>query len=152
VIERQGEILVRLEDGQLAEPTGQLHFDFEEEISSVAVEMTPPARTGDQWFDLAREHESNSRLPQAADAYREALLLDGPHPDVCFNLANVLYAMDQKEQAIERYYQALELDPRFAQAWNNLGNVLADLGKTKKAKETFRRAIQVDPTLASAPG
>jgi tetratricopeptide (TPR) repeat protein len=152
VIERQGDILVRLEDGQLAGTTGQLHFDFEEKVSSIAVEMTPPARTGDQWFNLARDHDLNGRVRQAAEAYRVALLLDGLHPDVCFNLANVFYAMNQKEQAVERYYQALELDPHFAPAWNNLGNALADLGKTKKAREAFQKAVAIDPHLASAAG
>ena len=145
VIERQGEILVRLEDGQLAEPTGQLHFDFEEEISSVAVEMTPPARTGDQWFDLARAHEANGRLPQAADAYREALLLDGPHPDVCFNLANVLYALDQREQAVERYYQALELDPHDSRALVELALVYEAMQRPDRAAALYERVLEQDP-------
>jgi tetratricopeptide (TPR) repeat protein len=150
VIERDGEMLVRLEDGQLAEPTGQLHFDFEESKPSISVEMTPLKRTGDEWFDLARAHEANGRLSEAAQAYREAILADGPHPDVCFNLANVLYALDQKEQAAERYHQALELDNHFAEAWNNLGNVLADLGRSQEAMRAFQRALRENPEMSSA--
>jgi tetratricopeptide (TPR) repeat protein len=150
IIERDGEMLVRLEDGQLAEPTGQLQFDFEEVVPSPAVHVQPKAMSGDEWFDLAREHESNGRFSEAAQAYREALLHDGPHPDVCFNLANVLYALGQKQQAAERYRQALELENYFTQAWNNLGNVLADLGQTEEAVRAFRKAIQLDPQLASA--
>jgi len=150
VIERDGEMLVRLQDGQLAEPTGQLHFDFEESKPSISVEMAPPKRTGDEWFDLAREHEANGRLPVAAEAYREALLADGPHPDVCFNLANVLYALGKNEQAAERYYQALELDNQFAEAWNNLGNALADLGRSEEAVRAFQRALKENPEMSSA--
>jgi tetratricopeptide (TPR) repeat protein len=150
VIEHDGEMLVRLEDGQLAEPTGQLHFDFEEAASAVAAEVQAKKMTGDDWFDLAREHENSGRLSDAAQAYREALLQDGPQPDVCFNLANVLYGLGQKQQAAERYHQALELDQQFAQAWNNLGNVLADLGQTEEAVRAFRKAIQLDPQIASA--
>jgi tetratricopeptide (TPR) repeat protein len=150
VIERDGEMLVRLEDGQLAEPTGQLHFDFDEAPSSPVIKAQPITMTGDDWFDMAREHEAHGRLSGAAQAYREALLHDGPHPDVCFNLANVLYALGQKQQAAERYHQALELDNQFAQAWNNLGNVLADLGQTEEAVRAFRKAVHIDPQLASA--
>src|SRR5207302_6762125 len=106
VIERDGEMLVRLKDGQLAEPTGQLQFDFDEATSSLVIEAQSKNMTGDDWFDRAREHEANGRLSEAAQAYREALLQDGPHPDVCFNLANVLYASGQKQQAAERYHQA----------------------------------------------
>src|SRR5207249_10378154 len=47
VIERDGEMLVRLEDGQLAEPTGQLHFDFDEAAPAVAAEMQPKKKTAD---------------------------------------------------------------------------------------------------------
>jgi tetratricopeptide (TPR) repeat protein len=150
VIERDGEMLVRLKDGQLAEPTGQLHFDFEESKPSISVEMEPAKRTGDEWFDLARTHEANGCLPEAAQAYREALLASGPHPDVCFNLANVLYALGQKEQAAERYYQALELDNHFAEAWNNLGNALAELGRTEGAMRAFQHALKENPEMSSA--
>ena len=153
VIERDGEMLVRLEGGQLAEPTGQLHFDFEDSQSSLAPLTThhsPLTTSGDEWFDLAQVHEANGRLPEAAQAYRETLLVGGPHPDVCFNLANVLYALGQKEQATERYYQALELDNHFAQAWNNLGNVLADLGRSEEATRAFQQALKENPEMASA--
>jgi tetratricopeptide (TPR) repeat protein len=163
VIERDGKMLVRLQDGQLAEPTGQLHFDFEEDPPSIAASVrdqksesdlclltSVQERTADEWFDLAQEHETCGRLPEAVHAYRQALLRDGPHPDICFNLGNVLYAFGQKEQAAERYYQALEMDNHFAPAWNNLGNVLFDLGQQKEAVKAFRTAIEINPQLASA--
>src|SRR5713226_8076832 len=70
VIERDGEMLVRLKGGQLAEPTGQLHFDFEESKPSISVEIEPPQRTEEEWFDLARVQEADGRLPEAAQAYR----------------------------------------------------------------------------------
>src|ERR1700745_2864384 len=46
VIERDGEMLVRLEDGQLAEPTGQLHFDFEEAAPAQIVAGASNQRIG----------------------------------------------------------------------------------------------------------
>ena len=109
-----------------------------------ACQERPVPRVG---YGTAR-HLSNST--SHAHAYREALLQDGPHPDVCFNLANVLYGLGQKQQAAERYHQALELDQQFAQAWNNLGNVLADLGQIEEALRAFRKAIHLDPQIASA--
>src|SRR5262249_18200777 len=157
VIERDGEMLVRLQDGHLVEPTGQLQFDFEDlppiasSIRSNESEIGgQQERTSDEWFDLAQEHETNGRLSEAAQDYREALLSGGPHPDVCFNLGNVLYDLGQKEQAAERYYQALEIDKHFSQAWNNLGNVLVDLGRQEEGIRAFRKAIEIDPQIVSA--
>jgi tetratricopeptide (TPR) repeat protein len=150
VMEQNGDMLVRLEDGQLAEPTGQLHFDFAEAPPSIAKRASVEDRTGDEWFELARECERSGRLQEAADAYRQSLLLDRPHPDVCYNLANVLYALDQKPAAVERYHQALELDSHFAPTWNNLGNVLADLGRSEEAIQAFRKALEIEPQMASA--
>jgi tetratricopeptide (TPR) repeat protein len=158
VIERDGEMLVRLQDGQLAEPTGQLQFDFEGDPLPIAAPIrsqdseirSQQEWKGDEWFDLAQEHETCGRLSEAAQAYREALLAGGPHPDVCFNLGNVLYALGQKEQAAERYYQALEMDKHFSQAWNNLGNVLVDLGRQEEGMRAYRKAIEIDPQMMSA--
>jgi tetratricopeptide (TPR) repeat protein len=149
VLERNGELVMRVEDA-LVEPSGQRLLDFEEGLESYRFSVGQNPTSAEEWFELACEHEDAGRLPQAVEAYRQALLAGGPDRDACFNLANVLYAMDQKLQAVERYYQALELDRTFAEAWVNLGVVLRELKRRSDAQTAFETALKVDPKHADA--
>lgn len=119
LLERDGQLMVRLDEGQLAETTGQLQFDFE---ASILPEPSQNVRTAEEWFELGCIEEEAERWMEAVAAYRQALSLGGPDPITCFNLGNVLYALDQKGQAAERFRQAVELQADFVEAWNNLGN------------------------------
>jgi tetratricopeptide (TPR) repeat protein len=69
---------------------------------------------------------------------------------VCFNLGNVLCALDQPEAAAERLRQAVELRPAFPEAWNNLGNVLAGLRQFDAALACYRSAVEHDPQYRDA--
>ena len=109
ILEQDGELLVRLDDG-LADTSGQRHFDFDDLLESAEVSLPRLPATAEQLFEHGCRNEERGRLNEAAEAYRQALLLGGPDPTICFNLANVLNAMGQKEQAVERYYQVLELN------------------------------------------
>lgn len=144
-------LLFRWPDGELADAYGQCHFDFiDEEPSPPSISITNAARTYEQWLHIGLELEAEGQLAEAADAYSEAMLLRGPDPVCCFNLANVLYAMGERVRAVERYRQAVELDPSYVEAWNNLGNTLADLGDVDRAIAAFRRALQIDPEYPDA--
>jgi tetratricopeptide (TPR) repeat protein len=151
-----GRVLVRLEDGELAEADGQLRIDFEQPAPAPAEPAHGPMRlhsgpsTAAQWYEQAVGQEAAGYLADAVESYRQALLLGGPDADVCFDLAHALAAMGKRERAAERYAQAVELRPKFADAWNNLGAVLAELGHPDDACEAFRRAIEIDPHDARA--
>ena len=164
VLERDGRLLVRLADGDLAAADGQLQFDFETsadggddqdhapclricggEAGPVAGPRTPAA-----WFNQAVEQQAAGLLEEAAESYREALLLGGPDAQTIFDLASVLASLGRRPEAIERYRQAVEIEPRFADAWNNLGTLLAELGQRDPACAAFRRAIGIDPADARA--
>ncbi|MGE3809190.1 MAG: tetratricopeptide repeat protein, partial [Gemmataceae bacterium] len=153
LIERDGQLLVRLEEGQLAETTGQLHFDFPDQAADdhqpIAFE-TNGTPTASDWFEQARVHEESHRLEDAAHAYRQALLLSGPDAVSCFNLANVLFELGAREAACERFRQAVELDHNFAEAWNNLGNVLVEMNVGDQAIQAYRRALEASPFYADA--
>lgn len=150
VIERDGRLLIRLDEGQLAEPSGQLHLDFAEQPHSPQIISALEAPSADDYWDRGIDLEEQGRLAEAEDAYRQALLTGGPHAQLCFNLGNVLYAQGHKEQAAERYHQAVELDPAFAEAWNNLGNALAALGQHERAAPAYRQALQHSPQYGDA--
>jgi tetratricopeptide (TPR) repeat protein len=143
-------LLVRLGDGQLAESSGQLQFDFAGEPPSSTVSVASGRETAENLFERGLTHEEVGDLAEAAQAYRQALLVGGPDDDTSFNLANVLFALGEKEMAAERFRQVVEMNPGFAEAWNNLGNVLADLNLRDEAHEAFQKALELDPSFADA--
>jgi DNA-binding transcriptional MerR regulator len=150
LIERDGRLLLRLEEGQLAEPSGQLQFDFTSDSPAVVIDADPNPCSAERWWERGCDFEEAGKLPEAAAAYREALRSGGPNPLCCFNLGNILYALDQKGQAAERFRQAVELDPCHVEAWNNLGVTLADVGQINEAVTAFDVALKVNPQYAEA--
>ncbi|HZZ80701.1 MAG TPA: tetratricopeptide repeat protein, partial [Gemmataceae bacterium] len=139
VLERHGTFLVRLESG-LVEPSGQMWFDFGEDQAVIAAQPM----TADEWFQRGCEHEEDGELQDAMHAYRQALAVGGLDPDICFNLANVLYAVGQRVAAIERWRTAVEIDPDYAEAWNNLGVALGEAGRMGEARQALATAIRLD--------
>jgi tetratricopeptide (TPR) repeat protein len=150
VLEKDGRLLVRLREGQLAEPTGQCLFDFGDEPATEMVPVAPGPQTASDWFQAGCAHEEVGRWADAAHAYRQALLVGGPDAEACFNLGNVLYALGQQAQAAERFHQAVEIEPDSVGAWNNLGSVLADLGQCEDAVGALRQALALEPHYADA--
>jgi tetratricopeptide (TPR) repeat protein len=152
VVEEQGKLLVRVGEEDLAETDGQYHFDFTGEPPPLPL-ASPFKRTvmnAAQWRDMGMDQQANGMPAQAAESFREALLLAGPDPEICFDLAHALADMGKKEQAAERYRQAVEMDPQYSDAWNNLGVILSDLGDLDGAAEAFRRVLGLDPLNARA--
>lgn len=140
LLERNGRLLVRLRH-KLAEPSGQLQFDFEEPAAAVLFEKP---LTADDWFGVGMESEQAGAVADAIHAYRQALALGGPSAVTSFNLANCLYNAGRKEAAAERFHQALESDPTMADAWDNLGTTLAELSRPHDAIAAYRRALQLN--------
>lgn len=156
LIERDGRILVRLQEGDLAEPSGQLQLDFLDDAEHVGPVCNRPGKlqtcptrpsAADCW-DRGFAFEQAGNLLDAEKAYRQALFIKGPDPLLCFNLGNVLHGLGLKEQAVERFHQAVELDSGFVEAWNNLGNVLTELGQPERALEAYEHALKLDPHYA----
>jgi tetratricopeptide (TPR) repeat protein len=150
ILEHNGWLLARRQDGRLADQEGQLYFDFASCRVQPIAQPEPPTTTAQDWFEHGYQEEQAGRLNEAARAYQQALLIGGPDADVCFNLATVLCALDRKEPAAERFRQAVELDPRFAEAWNGLGVVLEQLGRPQESVAAYRAALQVCPGYADA--
>src|SRR5437899_10170172 len=90
VLDGDGRLLLRFEDGELAEPTGQLNFDFSAQPTRATVAV-PEVHSAGEYFEQGVQHEQQGRFEEAAEAYRRALSWGGPNAIVCFNLANTLY-------------------------------------------------------------
>jgi tetratricopeptide (TPR) repeat protein len=146
VIENKRHLLMRLEDGELIEPDGQLHLDFTTGGDGDTFKLMPGPRTARDWFVQGVEQEREGYLAEAAESYRQALLIGGPDADACFNLANVHKAQGKRERAMERYFQTVEIDNKHVRAWTNLGMLLVELGRPADACAAFQKAIAVDPT------
>lgn len=148
VLENGADLLVRLENGELASTDGQMHLTFEhtDEVENPPLRIhAAVTRTAAQCYEEGVEQESAGYYEEAAESYREALRLGGPDAQICFDLASVLQQLGLREQAMERYHQVLELDSRRADAWNNLGLILCELDRAEEACAAFRRALQLDP-------
>jgi tetratricopeptide (TPR) repeat protein len=141
-------IVVRSAVGELLEPSGQMLLDFSERTGQRSGEAT--LRFQRDRFAEAIALEDQDRLAEAVAVYRAMLVEEGPDVAVCFNLANVLYAVGQKAAAAERFRQVVETDPEFVEAWNNLGNVLAELRQPGEAIAAVRRAVEIDASYADA--
>jgi DNA-binding transcriptional MerR regulator len=151
ILERDGVLLFRLQEGHLAEPTGQLHFDFDDnEDPPIMVEHACVARTAEDLWEQGLEFERAGDFQHAAVAYREALAISGPQAALCFNLGNALQAVGQIEEAAEQFRLAVDLDPTFAEAWNNLGNIFSQLKQCTSAEMAYERALQLLPNYADA--
>jgi tetratricopeptide (TPR) repeat protein len=149
-LDQANEVLVRLDKGELADARGQLHLDFAppDTERDAVVELNPQSAW--DWFQQGCEEEEAGRLREAAEAYRQALLVGGPDADASFNLANVLFELGDAARAAERLWQVVELEPTYAEAWNNLGVVLASLGARQDGLAAFERAIRLQPAYADA--
>lgn len=144
-----GRLLFRTPQG-LVQANGQRVFD--DAVETEPAPLTLPLRTEavDDPFAFAVDHELRGDFPAAERAYRKLLLDEGPDADVCFNLANVLVAMNQRRAALERLWQCVELAPRFSEAWHNLGTVALELRETDTAVEAFQRALALAPHFRAA--
>ncbi len=173
-LERTRELYVRLDDGGLASPDGQLQLAFDQTAPS---ELDAPAGgercgdddgdideredgprgprslaplAGDDWFERGIEAEEMGRFEVAAAAYQRALQEGGARAEVHFNLGNTLYALDRREAAAANFERAANIDPDYVEAWNNLGNVLAELERDPEAVIAYRRALAIAPDYADA--
>ncbi len=159
-------LLVRQED-RLVDPRGQWQFDFasaeaaEAEAASASASNefgatlpafghTSPHATVDEMLEWAAELDDAGRLDQAIDVYRAVLAAAGPKPDICFELAELLYRQGELAAARERYYMAIELDEDYVEARSNLGCVLAELGELELAAAAFEGALVSHADYADA--
>jgi tetratricopeptide (TPR) repeat protein len=99
---------------------------------------TPP----EVLLDMAAEMEDLGELRAATDLYRLVLAKQGPSPEVCFVLADVLYRQGDVTAARERYAMAIELNEEYVEARANLGCVLAELGDRELAIAAFEGALR----------
>jgi tetratricopeptide (TPR) repeat protein len=145
VLCNDGQILARLDGGELVRTDGQLQLDFAEDADPVAIATPRNPRSAADWYSCGIAHEAEGDLRAAVGCYRESLLAGGPDIEVCFALAHALAAIGEPAQAAERYRQVVEIDPKQPDAWNNLGVALCELNRLPEACDAFTRAVKLRP-------
>ncbi len=170
VIVEGRKILLRQGDG-LLEVGGQLRFDFaaaenraapDDRSASASHLLGAPthsaagplaeaaALSAEDLVAAAAGLEEEGHLEPAAEMYRAAMAADGPKPELCFQVAELLYRLGDLGGARERYYMAIELDEDYVEARANLGCVLAETGQRDLALAAFHGALAFHPDYADA--
>lgn len=154
-LERRGPLLVRLEDGRLAETGGQLLLDFGRKAATrpqpaSLTRSCSAAAGGVDWFQRGLRAEEEADLEAAAEAYAQALRQDHTRAETWFNLGNVLYALERRAEAVRAFSRATGLDPEYVEAWNNLGNTLSDEGRLQEAVQAYEQALALTPAYMDA--
>jgi len=102
----------------------------------------------DELCRLAWHFEEQGQLEKTVELFRVALAAGGPDASICFQLAELLYRLDDKTAARERYYMAIEIDEYFVEARAGLGCVLAETGDLELAVSAFQGALLHHPDYA----
>jgi tetratricopeptide (TPR) repeat protein len=149
VLESSQQLFVRLDDGRLADPSGQTMLPFDSDDDH-PVALRSDEKSVEQWFDEAISLEDAGFFQQASAAYRAAVQQAPDDPVLHFNLGNVLYSLNDREGACSNFRRAVELESSYVEAWNNLGNLMAELGQLEQATTALRYALHLVPTYADA--
>ena len=98
----------------------------------------------------ALDDGDESKLEEAAAAYRTALELDPYLVAALINLANIHYRRDELAEAQALYERAIGLESDFFEAHFNLGNIYHDLGRFSEALSCYREALRLNPFYADS--
>ncbi|WP_298873099.1 tetratricopeptide repeat protein [uncultured Bradyrhizobium sp.] len=94
-------------------------------------------------------HIQRGNFADAEPLLKKAARVDSANPDVLFNYANVLRALDKTDEALDWLAKAIALSPNFAHAHLNRGAILLGRKEPRPAIAEFDRAIAIAPSSAA---
>jgi tetratricopeptide (TPR) repeat protein len=109
-------------------------------------------RLPDCWFNLAVVYRRLRFLPQALQAYENALATGVARPEEAHLNRAVIYAdmLGQHEAAERELEAALKLNPVFIPALLNRANLYEDLGRREAAQAAYERVLTLEPAAFEA--
>ena len=153
--------------GLIASRQGQMAFDFRLDAAPAKIltlhrRVAEPGRPrpgaaedydpagAEEYFRQASSLDDGdeSRLEEAAAAYRRALELDPYLVAALINLANIHYSRDELAEAQALYERAIGVESDFFEAHFNLGNIYHDLGQFLQAQRCYEEALRLNPFYA----
>ena len=90
--------------------------------------------------------EKSAQLPEALDAYQQALARDHSSPFLYVRLGATQVKLGRPEQALKSFQRALELEPSQPDALRWLAMLYASQGNTDEAIRAYRRLAVQQPT------
>ena len=152
-LERDGDLVVRLADGRVADPDGQLRLAFG------AAAAADAAEAGEAGEAAAAEPAGGPGSDAAASAggpgansvshLRTPPLAADDDPLAWFGLGLAAEERGDHAAAVPAYERSLRLDPREETAFN-LGNCLLALDRAHEAVTAYERATELDPEYVEA--
>ena len=103
-----------------------------------------------QALDLAVQHHTAGRLPQAESIYQQVLLADPNQPTALHLLGVIAHQGGKNHTAVDLITKALAIQPDYVEAHYNLGSVLNEMGKLDDAVASYRHALAIEPDNAEA--
>ena len=93
--------------------------------------------------------KAQSKIKQATEEFRAAIISDPNHAGAHANLGDCLAIFGDQEAAILHLGQAVQIDPRHVGAWLELVVPLARVGRFQEALAALQTAVNIDPVQAS---
>jgi tetratricopeptide (TPR) repeat protein len=103
------------------------------------------AKSAIQHFKQARKLKQYGKLSEAANSYRQAILLSPGSSLYHYNLGEVLLKLGKTDYAINAYRHAIYLNPASALSYQGLGLALSQAGQLNQAVEHYRQAVKIKP-------
>jgi len=98
----------------------------------------------------ALQAHADGNLDQAADLYKQVLVLDPQNKFAYYNLGLIHQTEGRLGAAAENYGFAISIDPEFGPALFNLATVKTALGETDAAADLYRQVLKINPDNAAA--
>jgi len=93
--------------------------------------------------NLGIAYADAGRNDDAIAQYEKAIAIADIYPQVHFDLANSLTAVQNYPQAEKEYLQTIKMDPQFGTAYQNLYNIYMYLGEKDKAGEILKEIDKI---------
>ena len=100
--------------------------------------------------DLGAALAGSGQYQEALSIFEQARHLNPNSPELFYNLACTLDALERHDEALACYDTAVRLKPDHAEAWSNYGAALNDLHRHDEALACCEKAIRLKPGFAEA--
>ena len=109
-----------------------------------------PGATPESLVALGDQAYREGNYTRAAQAYREAAMINATYGPAWLGLGNALYMQEEYPQALDAYAEATNVTPGVSDAWLDKGNALRQLGRTEEAIQAYEQAIVENPASENA--
>jgi tetratricopeptide (TPR) repeat protein len=90
------------------------------------------------------------RLPEALQAFTQAVLLRPGNDQLQFQVGLVQYQMGKLEETLAALHKAIALQPQHSEYQYHLGLVYSELGQSEQAIAAWQQVLKIDPTHRNA--